>query len=156
MIMPMQTPKSPKETLKAMRVLWAALLGGQVIFAGVVAFTSVSSGPLMTDLGFIQTLFYISLGLLVAGAFVGHVGRMQCYKRHWENSVVKPEGYAAGNLIFWACCEGTSLFSLMVALLAGSFFPYAAAAAVAMSLMISTWPNGNPMKPAEPELLYRK
>jgi len=138
----------PRQTLAGLRLIWAGMLIGQIMFLGVIAFVSVGPG----DPELLQLLQYIGLGFMVVALFAGHVLRNQVYKRHWQGHAVSPQGYATGNILLFALWEGVSLLALVTALLAGAFWPYIIPSAVAGVMFLINWPDGKPMQAREPDL----
>jgi hypothetical protein len=140
---------SVRQARRTAVVLWAALFGGVHIFLGVGIFTTASTPPPTLEASILQTLFCVNLGVLLVAVPGGYIARGQIYKRHWEGQVVKPEGYFTGNLLLWAACEGTALFSIVVVLLSHRWWPYIAPGATATLVHIINFPHGRPMFPPE-------
>ncbi len=146
---------TPEKALISSRIMWAALVGGQVIFLIVIiAMQGRLSGT--PDPQMVATLHYISIGMVIAAVPVGMFIRSQMYKKFWVGNKVTPQGYLQGNLLLWAMCEGTSLFGLVVTMLADGFWPWVVPSALAMAVQVMNWPDGAPMRPAEPQLPRRE
>lgn len=136
----------PDRALLSSRVLWAALLGGQVVFIIVIAvLQGQATGPTLGNPAMLDTLFWIAVAMVVLGVPVGYVLRMQMYKRYWERDVIRPRGYVTGNLLLWAVCEGASMFGLVLVMLAGDFWPWVLPSAAAMAVQVINFPDGKPM-----------
>lgn len=145
-------PTDPRKALVVVRLLWAALLLGQLIFFAVLVLVLLPDEPDIEMKSTAKQLYYISAGLLFVGLFVGYTLRNQAYKQHWEDEVVTPAGYFKGNLILWVITDMIALFALVIVLLAGELFPYLWVAIGAMASIVINFPNGRIMFPPRDEL----
>ena len=95
-----------------------------------------------------MTAIVVGGAALIAGLFA----RSQCYKAHWRGDVVEPAGYLQGNTRFFfaACVAGLAL--LAISLIARYPAPTFAAAPVLIGLLVFSFPNGRPMRPAPPRI----
>jgi hypothetical protein len=143
-------PPSIDETraLLTIRVIWAALILGQVVFAAVIAVINSGDQPVGDDAELGQVLFYASAGLLALAVPTAYFIRGQIYKANWRGNAITPAGYISGNLLFLAMLEGASLLSLVAVLLGGAFWPNALPAALAVVVQLVNFPDGKPMRPA--------
>lgn len=136
-----------RSILTTTRILWLALLMGQVIFLSVVAvLITQQSVPANPDVGWL--LFLISCGLLPVNLGIGYFARMQVYKRGWQEDRITPQAYLQGNVVMLALCEAVSFLALIAALLQGSLLPAILVSAVAMAVQVVNFPTGKPMQPA--------
>lgn len=132
-------------TLLRIRLVWGALIAGQVMFAVAVIVITQLTGGLNVEREVVTTLFYVTVALGAVMLPAGYVVRMQAYKAGWKADGVAPAQYFAGNLILLAMAEGVALFSLVVALLAGSLVPWALMALAALLVQTLNFPNGQAM-----------
>src|SRR5438132_10795132 len=135
--------------LMTLRIIWAALLLGQLVFLGVIVFTIWPNEQHTIDLELLRTEFYISIAMLVTGIVVGLVVRRLVFGRRLPDGTVDPVKYSTGNIIFWAMCEGPSFFGLVIMMQAGEGLPYAMVPAVAMAMQVLSFPTGRPLRPQE-------
>lgn len=145
--------RNPREVLIFARILWAAMLMGQLIFLGVVSLIISQPQPPTSnppDPAVWRIVFIVSVAMLLVLIPIGYFVRAQVYKRAWRDDVVAPGGYLAGNLILWACCEGIGFFGLVNTLMSRSFWPALVPTAVALAVMAINYPHGKPMQPAVP------
>ena len=139
-------PDNPSQALTQARAIWAALCMG-LIFTSVALYSTMPSTeppsailaewPL-SAIAWVLLLTVIPLGLFVRG---------QVFKRGWEGDAVTPAAYLKGNIIAWACCEGTAFVGLILGFMdhrAGSQF---SAAVIAFATLVALWPNGRAMWP---------
>ena len=144
---------NPKGVLMTTRILWAALLVGQIVFL-VVVLVILSRRPgggsdqASADVG--KILGYVAIAMLVGATAVGYFIRNQVYKANWQGNVVTPQGYSRGNIVLLAMLEGVAFFGLVATLVQGSLGLAFAAAAVAMAIQVVNFPHGRPM--CEPEV----
>ncbi len=143
----------PQRALLTGRIIWAALFAGQVIFLIVVTMMMGKMTGVAPSV--INSLHFSSVGFLVVAVPVAMFVRSQTYKKNWVGNRVTPQGYLRGNLILWAACEGASLLSLIVTMLAGTLMPFIIPSAFALAVLVVNYPSGGPMKAAEPDLMRR-
>ncbi len=142
--------ESPDKTTKALlsiRIIWAMMLAGQLVFLIVVVTllgTGFVEGP--TDLH--PVAGYIGLGVLVVAAPAAHIARQQVYKANWQGEAISPGGYANGNIVHLAILEGAAIVNLIAALISGSWVPGLISALVAMAIQAASYPNGRAMQPS--------
>lgn len=143
--------QTPAAALLTLRILWGALIAGQIGFA-VVLVVLWSTGTAALD----DRLARRMLPFIVAGAGVlvplAIFVRMQVYKAHWREDLIDPQGYFLGNLAFLAMLEGGSMASLVNALLGGTFVPYALPALFLLAVQVLAFPTGGPMHPTSPRV----
>jgi len=134
--------------LLRLRIIWLAMLAGQLAFVGIVyAMIQGDYDPVVTgDLA--QSMFYAVMGVLTLGVVGGYLARMQTYKRCWEGNRVTPEGYFMGNLLLYAIMEGVSIIGMVLVLLTAQLAPHLVPAAAAVLVMAINFPGGGPMRDA--------
>jgi uncharacterized integral membrane protein len=144
--------QTPEKALATLRILWAAMVMGVVIFTVV----ATVAGPLQPSSGpqdaLPSLLFYISLVMMATGVAMGIFLRGQIYKRGWEGLAVKPGAYFSGTLIALALIEGPALFGGVSLMLADRIFPYIISPLLGIALMLLCFPTGKPMQPRQPDL----
>ena len=137
---------SPKQALMFMRIIWAGLLVGPLVFMGIVAF-QISQNPAPAN-KFFPLLFTFNLDM---AAFILPVTLMVRNITHRRSR--NPDGtvpmskYFSGNLIFWAGCEGVSFFGVIVALFNRTFWPTILIVLAAMALQLLTYPKRSSITP---------
>ncbi len=141
-------PTDPRKALLTLRILWASILIGLLVFLGVVLVVKAEPSRDADLKSMHDLLFYINCGMLFVGLFVGYTLRNQFYKRHWEGEVVTPQGYTNGNLVLWAIAEGCGFFSLTIVLISGTMTPYIWPAVGAAASIVINFPNGRIMFPS--------
>jgi F0F1-type ATP synthase membrane subunit c/vacuolar-type H+-ATPase subunit K len=142
----------PKQTLLVTRIVWGALLAGQLMFLGVIVAmgrVQAVSAPLVDPQ---RMLFLVSAAFTVVAIGMGYFVRMQTYKAGWQGDAIRPASYFTGNLLLLALLEGASLLALVVTMLHGALWPTIAPAVVAMMMQVVNFPNGRAMEPASPRL----
>ena len=140
------TTASPAGALMALRVIWGALLFGQVALLAVVVVLrgSGAQGPGES----VTALFWLDVAFLGVAIAVGSFVRGQIYKRHWVGDVIMPRGYVLGNVVLLALLEAASIFGLLVTLLHGRLMPTVIPTFIAMGLQAINFPTGAPMRPS--------
>jgi hypothetical protein len=136
---------TPLQAQRLARVLWGALLLGQIAFATVVIFVvQTGSGGARHQVDF---LVWVAAGACVIGIPFGYFIRNEVYKKNWQSEVIRPGGYLTGNLVLWALGEGVALFSLSAALANGCLFPDLLPALPAFAVHLINFPTGKAMFP---------
>jgi hypothetical protein len=134
--------------LSTIRIIWAAMLAGELGFLGVIFFLLRGGNappPAQTDS--MRILFFVSIVFLAGGVVVGFVLRSRLYNPRQADGSVVPGRYVTGNIIFYALCEGPAFFGLVVCMLSGHFLPAVAVPAVAMAVQLLNFPTGAPLEP---------
>lgn len=142
---------TPSQALKVLRLLWAGLLGMQLVIAAVVLVV-VQADPPTADTSLRQLLLLIAVAVLCVLTPVGLFARNQTYKAHWRADVITPAGYVKGNVILFAMLEGAATVALVLMVVTGLHLGLLAVAAVAVLVQLVNFPNGRPMQPREPAL----
>lgn len=129
-------------TLMALRIIWVALVAGQVGF-GVVIFMV---GPHMKewpDLHMVRMLFYIALIALVLDVPFAYLARAMIYRGKREpDGTVNIRAYMTGNIVFYALLEGVSFFALVGWMMSHGQGPHVWVAAAALALQALNFPTG--------------
>ena len=139
----MQQP-TPAGTLLVTRIIWAALLMGQVIFLVIV----LTIGPRFSepDPELMQILLYVLMAMLVAMVPIAYIVRGVIYNKGRRDGIVQPPAYATGNILFLAMCEGVGFAGLTFALLNRGGGPHLIVALVAMAVQVVNFPTGRAMR----------
>src|SRR5687768_16333125 len=97
------------------RVIWGALILGQIVVLGIAMFLSKSEGRAAMDAGEARTLFIASIAMLVSAVPVGFfVRRMIHSKAERPDGKIPLRAYMAGNIVLWALCEGAAMFGIVL------------------------------------------
>ncbi|HEY7088953.1 MAG TPA: hypothetical protein VH518_12740 [Tepidisphaeraceae bacterium] len=134
-----QTP-TPRSALTTLRIIWAALLMGQIIFL-LVILTMRSSGTSPRPVEGTRMLAYIAIGMVVVMAPAAFVLRGVLYGPRDSRGYIAPQKYTAGNVIFFALLEGASFMGLVAFLLGDPLGLLASA--VAMAIQAVNFPTGS-------------
>ncbi len=146
--MPNANP-TPQQALLTARIFWAAMVIGLFIAGGVMIFVvqprnnmrQSDSGDPFVYLPFLVYFVAVPVGLFMRG---------QTFKRGWVGDVVTTEAYVSGNIVAWACCEGSAFASLIFY----SFVTRNLVTLVPYGLGIATilllFPNGKALLPNPP------
>ncbi len=144
---PNQTPAlSRGAAVQTARIIWAAMLLGQVAFLFVIV-ALWNSESFLTDPKTGRLLFLVSLVMLIGLVPLAYFIRGQIYKKNWVDRAVIPNGYLTGNIVFLALCEVVSLTGLAATLFSGEFWPAILPSVAAMLVQAVNLPNGRAMEP---------
>lgn len=145
--MPTATPiNDPSRALLVTRIIWFALLSGQVLFLAIIV-VLWNVGSIKADLQLASVLGMCAVGVLFSAVTVGLFVRNQIYKRYWVGEVVTPAGYVQGNIVFLAMCEGASFLGLIAVLFRGTFGLELIVPLLALVVQVVNFPNGKAMQP---------
>jgi hypothetical protein len=141
-------PNSPRQSLMTLWIIWAALLLGQLVFLGVVAWLIRQPGgraPVTPDVR--RLLFILCAAWLVMAVPVGYFIRWKMYeKARRPDGAVAAGGYASGNIILLALCEGASLFAIVGILLTRELTPFIYITVLAVAVQAINFPTGSPLR----------
>ncbi|MBL4702229.1 hypothetical protein JYU15_01050 [bacterium AH-315-I18] len=139
----------PKKTLLNLRIIWSAMLIGQLVFTMVVWFLNQSKQAVPFEN--IKSMYVIAVGFAMLSVMTGSFVRMQFYKKNWQNDCVTPRGYMTGHIISLACIEMACFFSLVVVMLHQTISTTMVLPVVLLIVFVLNFPNGKPMEPALPD-----
>ena len=132
-------PAPLKKTVMILRIIWAALLIGECTFMAVVAMMIL---PHQRKPDHPQQVFvWVSFGMLMTIIPVAFIIRRTMFRGSSTGGEIRPAGYFAGNVIFWAACDGVAFFGLVAAISMGSLWPTIVNAGIAMALQVLTFPR---------------
>ncbi len=127
--------------LMVLRIIWGALLMGQVVFM-FVALTA-GHGQSGTD---VKLLERACAGMFIVIVPTAFVLRKVIYRGNSPGGDLTMAGYSTGNILFWAMCEGVSFFGLVITFQSGTPGLAFAIAVAAMIVQIVNFPTGGPVK----------
>ena len=137
-----QSP-NPPPSLIALRIIWFALIMGQVVFAAVVLTMLAHPGQKPLP----PVFLYVDVVMLATMIPIAFVVRAILYRNGRTSSgTVAPAAYATGNIIFWAMCEGSAFFSLVCTMLNGGPGTPLLLAGIALAVQIANFPTGRPLR----------
>ena len=142
-------PLEPEKTLLILRIIWGAMLMGQLILMAVVVLLNQSKEAVPFEN--IKSMYVVAVGFAMFSVMAGSFVRMQVYKKHWQKDRVMPQGYMVGQLVSLACIEGACFFALVVVLLHQTISATMVLPVVLLAVFVLNFPNGKPMKPALPD-----
>ena len=130
---------SPEKSLVTLRIIWAALLFGELLLMAVM-FLQVL--PKQATIANPQPVFsWVSLGMLVTIVPAAFLLRTLFFSRARQSNPIKTGMIVTGSIIFWAGCEVVGYFAIVAMMLNGSAMPTILYAAVAMSCQLATFPR---------------
>ena len=142
-------PSDSQATLMTLRIIWAALLIGQIVFFLVIAFVLWPHGRRTMDERTLKLLFYVGGVMLLTMIPIGFVLRSTMFRKGLdERGNVRPAAYTTGNIVLWAMCEGASFFGLVGAMLNNGPWPHLIVTIIAVAVQVVTFPTGGQMRQA--------
>ncbi len=133
-----QSQLSPQRALLVQRIIWTALLMGQLVFLAIICFL-LKSGNMTLQPATGHLLFLVSAAMLAAMLPIGWLIRRQIIQAG-SDGLVAVSAYSTGNLIFYAMCEGPSFAGLIGILIGGSFWPNLVVPLIAMAVQALHFP----------------
>jgi hypothetical protein len=143
------TDANRRITLIVMRIIWSALIVGQVGFGAVVLY-QVKIGQAGDQSQLVGQMLAIAIAVLIAAVGIGYFSRNQSYKKHWQGNAVTPPGFFQGNLILFAALEGASFITLIFVMTTGQVFPMILPAVASLGIQFANFPSGLPMQDSPP------
>lgn len=133
---------SPSRALMSIRIIWLALLLGQLAFMAVVFLVILPNPNIRQNLHPQPALSWIPFVMLVTVVPVAFFMRRMIHRRTATAAGIRPGAYSTGNIVFWAVCEGCAFFGLIAIMLNASIWPVVIAVALALFLQAITFPTG--------------
>lgn len=142
-------PSGRRRALVQIRLLWVALVIGQVFFAGFAAW-AVGTGRsgAAADAGRVLLIAAVCGGAVAV--LSGYFVRGQVYKLHWRQQAVAPHGYLVGNLILLAMMEAVSILAITGGLVGGCISTAFGVAFGPLFVQLINFPDGRAMLPTAP------
>ena len=132
-----------QQQLLPLRIIWGALLMGQVTYLALVMLALGKNMP-APDPASTQLFLYIAVGMLAVLVPMAFVVRAAVYRSgRSDEGLLAPAQYATGNIIFWAMCEGVGLAAITFGLLNQGGGPVLVVAAVAIAVQVVNFPTGS-------------
>ena len=144
---PNPRPLSPLATL---RIIWAALIAGPVVFALVILFVVRPQQAAGATPALQPVLLYVNIIMVATMIPLAYIVRAVMYRGGREaDGSVRPGSYATGNIIFLAMCEGAAFFSLVCGMLNGGTGLPMLLAVIALAVELINFPTGRPLRADE-------
>ena len=126
-----------KKALLNMRIIWLALLMGQLMFLLILVLLILPRQLNVHPQPILSTVAFILTAAVIPAAFVA---RMMIFRRRHTDGRLAPATYFTGSIIFWAGCESVTFFGLIVAMINGNLWPTIIVVAIALALFTLTFP----------------
>jgi hypothetical protein len=136
-----------KTTLLILRVIWAALLGGILVVAGILTAVTLQ---MPGDSPISMLLLLIGIGVAVVAIGAGYLMRSVFYKAAWQEHAVTPAGYFQANLVLMATLEAAAIVNLVLMVVSGAMIGHLAVTTVCLVLHAINFPTGRAMQTTEP------
>ena len=125
-----------------LRIIWAALLMGQIMFLVITLTVGKSTKPAI-DAQMANILLYCAIAMLAVMVPMAYLVRGLVYRKgHGDDGLIGPGQYATGNILLWAMCEGVGLAAITFAFINGGQGPVLFVAAVAIAVQVVNFPTG--------------
>jgi hypothetical protein len=134
-------------SLLPIRFIWAALILGQLLFAGVIAFAPVEIRSQGAE--FQRTLQIVAISMLVVLVPAGMLIRLLIFRggRDPLTGAVSLQAYMTGTIIFLAMCEGVGFMGLTGWMLsAAKSKPHLIVAVTVLLIQLASFPTGRPLR----------
>ena len=138
---------SRQARLVTARIIWGAMLMGQIMFLAVimlVIWPNARPEHRMAD-NSLRIFLYVGMAMLVGAIAMGYFIRSIIAKRG-PDGLIEGGRYVTGNIILWALSEGAAMFGLVGMMLDQKPWPFLGIVIVAMANQAITFPTGSSMK----------
>jgi hypothetical protein len=143
----MEPNQDPRKTLITLRIIWAALLLGQLTYLGVSMF--IAGTMPQRDASMAQILWYVTIGSLIVILPAAYLLRLTIYSKGRKGDAITPQAYATGNILFWAMCEGIAMLAITTSMLNRHQGAYLMVAMIAFAVQVVNYPTGKLMRPPD-------
>lgn len=126
----------PRQVMLQARVIWAAMLIGQVVF-GVVVYVMSQQAPRRAAVN-AQVLLYAAIAIVATMMPVVVVLRARLLK---DGEAISPAAYVKANILSLAICEGQTFALLVMCMVSGQMMPMLALAAVPGLAFVAMFPR---------------
>lgn len=133
---------SSSKALMGIRIIWLALLLGQLAFMAVVFLLILPNASTRRGLQPQPALSWVPFLLLVTVVPAAFFMRRLILRRSTTAAGIRPAAFSTGNIVFWATCEGCAFFGLIAIMINGKLWPTIIAVAIALFLQALTFPTG--------------
>lgn len=138
---------STDQRLVTLRIIWFAMLMGEVIFLLIVLMLIQTRPGTPADPDVTRLLLYIGIGLVVTAVPMGYLIRSRIYEMGRQtDGTVDPARYVTGNIVLLAMCEGPAFLGLVNILLSRQIMPSLMIVIIAMAVQAINFPTGGPLR----------
>lgn len=136
----MQEPGNKRQVLLMNRIIWGALMLGELMFMGIAL--GLGGSRQSNERG-ATILFYVGVAFAASAIPAAFFIRSLIFRAGTDPAGnVLPGRYTTGNIICWAMCEGVAFLALVTCMIGGKAMPYLIPAVVAMAAQAITFPTG--------------
>lgn len=139
---------SPARAVMVTRIIWFALLMGQAVFLAIAAFQiipnrhgAVQKQPILVIVNVVMLVTVLPIMFMIRGKIFA--------RSRNKDGGIRATGYANGNIILWAGCEGVSFFGIIIGVITGSLWPTIVIVGISMAMQIATFPWGMEVTPPD-------
>jgi hypothetical protein len=141
MTTPANTPGTPKDDIRAMRILCIALMAGALVFALMVIVLNQVSGPAMPEDGkeYNEIFLYVAIGIaviLLLQAIRLYSKKIAVIKDSTVSLREKLNQYRAALILYMALCEMPALFSIIVFFMTGNYIVLAVTGVMLVAMLL--------------------
>ena len=133
------TPATPKDSIRAMKILAIAMISGMLMFAVIVLVLNQVSGPAPLD----KSIKDILLIAVFAWAIIAFIlarmifnKRIEAARNYNQPLQQKLDLYRAALITYMALCEGAGLFAVILCFLTGDYLSLIVAGAMAIAMYL--------------------
>ena len=134
-------------SLIPIRVIWAALIMGQLLFAGVIGFAPLEIHAQSAELQ--KTLQIVAISMLVVLVPLGMLMRLLIFRGGTDpaTGAVSMGAYTTGTIVFLAMCEGVGFMGLLGLMLSSAKSkPHLMVALTVLLIQLASFPTGKPLR----------
>ena len=131
----------PRAFVRTQRVLWAAMVLGQVAFAGLVGYRVTTAGASVSPAAVPAVAPAIGVGVLIVGVAAAAASRLVGFAGvDGADDVAVRRRYAAVTVVPLAILEAATFFSLVLIFVTGRWNPTALVAGVGLVAQVALFP----------------
>lgn len=131
---------TPAQALTAVRVVWGAMIAGQVAFLAFAFYVRSTGGLAALPASTARLLLSVAIGLLAGATVAAYTVRPRVMG---AERPVPPPKYVAATIAFHGILESASVFGIVVMMLGPSPLPALVIPLIATGIMAVNFPTGS-------------
>jgi hypothetical protein len=149
-----QVPMRLRQQLMALRLIWAAMLIGPLVFLVMLVGFILPHHAVPFNEPRMKMMFMACMTILVTALPIAYALRALTYGKKLEDGTIPVSRYMTGNIIFWAICEGLAFFALICVMLNGTMTPFVWLALFVIANQAVNFPIAGRMIPSGPRPIH--
>jgi hypothetical protein len=143
-----------RRQLFTLRIIWAALLLGPIMFILVVLLAIFPNRAPEAQSMDMSIFRIVSIAMIATMLPTAYIVRAVIYGKRDEYGTIPIARYSTANILFWAMSEGAAFFPIVCMLLDGKPLPFLALAFIPLVNNLINFPTGGRVTPVGPRPIH--